>query len=522
MPRALFANAWAQAAAAALCLGLASPPGAFSYAGWLVLPGLALLYRVVRGAHRPALIAFVAGCAYMAMFSWSVRHVLFAGYAAIVLLGGCYFAILPRWVVGLVALRVPAPLAFGVAIAGANWLRAHMPEIWYPHGQPAHALYHWPAFLRGPASLGGEELLNLLLAAGAAAAVEVCMRAHRRTGLIILASIAALWVVADLTYRRPVATAADPTLDIAAIQPGLTIDDLFLRETDALGARQLTTLVQPTLAAAGEGVAEPADLVLWPESTAHVELLVDTDAHAQLVTARWWCAEPRLRLAAKSKLLLGGHMFTPTQEGTAVALLLDHRGRYLAHHEKLRLVPGGERQPFLGWLPEAWSVALREGMARAIGAAPHLAAGELRPPMEVGNGVRVGALLCYDNAFPEVARQYVAAGANLLVVLSNEVWYRRGAELDQMTAMTVLRALETGCPIVRATVDGSTLAVNAEGAILDRVSTGDTGVLRIRLAVPARAGSVAPAAPAVAFLCALSLAFAIAQGLWAWARLRRP
>ncbi|HLU40232.1 MAG TPA: hypothetical protein VK081_12670, partial [Planctomycetota bacterium] len=162
-------RAWLCAAGAALCLSVAAP-GAVRGAEALVVVGLALLYRVVTGGRGSALRAYLVGVAYLAAVSWSLRHIVFAAYVAIALLGGVYFAILPRWVRGLGALRVPGPLAFGLAVAGAAWLRAYMPEITYPHAQPAHALFRWPALLYGPVALGGEELANVLLAACAAAA----------------------------------------------------------------------------------------------------------------------------------------------------------------------------------------------------------------------------------------------------------------------------------------------------------------------------------------------------------------
>jgi apolipoprotein N-acyltransferase len=505
---------------AALCLCLASPPGAFPFAAWLVLPGLAFLYRVVSSSRRAALGSYLVGAVYMATFSWSVRHVLFAAYAGIVLVGGLYFAILPRWVKGLAGLRLSAPLAFGVAIAGTHWLRAHMPEIGYPHGQPAHVLYRVPAVLEGPAAVGGEELLNLLLAVLAALVVDIVGGVHRRVRFLLVAATLFVWGGTTTWAHVRAARQTDPlALNIAAIQPGLIVEDMFERDVAKLVRRQQTTLVQPTLAVAGPDAASPPDLVLWPESTAHVELLIDADARPQLARARWWCTQPRLKLAPASKFLVGGFSSSPAHEGVPVAILLDHQGELLGQHEKQRLVPGGERQPFLDWLPAAWSAWLREALEQKLGAALHLEPGSFRAPLEVTPGVRVGSLLCYDNAYPGVTRDYVAAGANVLAVLSNEVWYLRGAELDQMEAMTVLRALEAGVPIVRATVDGTTLTVDARGRVQARVAVGGTHVLRLRVAVPRSGGPVAPVAPALAWVCALSLVLAFLQQVMA--RLRR-
>jgi apolipoprotein N-acyltransferase len=137
----------------------------------------------------------------------------------------------------------------------------------------------------------------------------------------------------------------------------------------------------------------------------------------------------------------------------------------------------------------------------------------------LADGVRAGALLCFDNAFGDVAREHVEAGANLLAVLSNEAWYRRGAELVQMEAMAVLRAIETGVPVVRATVDGATLAVGRDGRVLARLPFGVADSLRVILEVPLTPGPVAPAARAVGLLVVLATVLGLAQVVFAWARL---
>ena len=51
-------------------------------------------------------------------------------------------------------------------------------------------------------------------------------------------------------------------------------------------------------------------------------------------------------------------------------------------------------------------------------------------------------------------------------MLSNEDWYGDGSrEMDQMVAVTRLRAVETGRPILRVTNTGRTVLVSADGAV---------------------------------------------------------
>src|SRR5690606_23324070 len=107
--------------------------------------------------------------------------------------------------------------------------------------------------------------------------------------------------------------------------------------------------------------------------------------------------------------------------------------------------------------------------------APDMTAGRFRPPLLAPGDVPFAALLCFDNAFDGIAREQVEAGARLLVVLSNEAWYRGGGELEQMVAMSVFRALETGTGVVRCTVDGASCAIGPDGRILARLATPGAG-----------------------------------------------
>jgi apolipoprotein N-acyltransferase len=135
--------------------------------------------------------------------------------------------------------------------------------------------------------------------------------------------------------------------------------------------------------------------------------------------------------------------------------------------------------------------------------------------------------MCFDNAFPSVAARAVADGARLLVVVSNEAWYRRGGELAQMAAMTVCRALETGTPMVRATVDGATLAIGADGRTLAALPFGpqpDGGPRVLAVAMPLGAGCLPPLA-AVHRLLVWAVLLSGAAVVWhaarSWARLLR-
>jgi apolipoprotein N-acyltransferase len=151
-----------------------------------------------------------------------------------------------------------------------------------------------------------------------------------------------------------------------------------------------------------------------------------------------------------------------------VAVLVDRDGRLLGSSEKEILVPGGETVFFLDWLPATWRISILQRLRELSPAlAPAVFGGDHSPLLQLPGGTRFAAPICFENAFAAFCARRTAEGAEFFCVLSNEGWFRGGLELDQMVAMTVMRALETGRPFVRATMDGLSVAIDERGVIRD-------------------------------------------------------
>ena len=117
---------------------------------------------------------------------------------------------------------------------------------------------------------------------------------------------------------------------------------------------------------------------------------------------------------------------------------LDHAG-----YAKRKLVPFGEYvplRPALGWLEKVVPIG------------GDFQPGEESRPLLVTAGrnvVPVGALICYEDIFPHLARQSVRDGADLLAVLTNNGWFGEGGAAYQHATHSVLRAVENRRPLVR-------------------------------------------------------------------------
>ena len=413
--------------AGAALLTAATPPAWASWTPLLVVPGLALQCAVATGAQRPLLSSWLLGALHIGAFSWSLRHVTLAGWIAVAVLGGVYTlgaAVATR----RLEARLGA-LAFGLAVAGASWLRAEMPGIAYPHGQPCHVLWQWPRWCQAVA-LGGEPLANALLATvGAAAArcwsawrigVPAFAKARRTLALALVAFVAATaveWSIGSMASRATVA--------VAAIEPGLHAADAFAgipagnrRAFERRWAELVRTrLLEPTLRIAGAAADAPPALVLWPESA--VPYAVE-ESHGEL---RFDGLRGALALADDVRLCFGTEVLRDDDRTTPAAVLVDELGAFVAHQEKQCLVPAGETLPGIEWLPAGIAAGVRGWLQTAVGV-PAALPGRALPPLllpatAARPAVPFAALVCYDNAFPGVFARAVADGARFCVVCSS-------------------------------------------------------------------------------------------------------
>ena len=521
----------------ALLLGFSAPPAIVPFAEWLVLPGLAVWFVLATSERATLRHSYVYGCVYMAWFSWSVRHIMLPAYLAIVVVGGLYFLLGTAAVRG--APKRGRSLAFAIAVAGTFWLRAMMPDIYYPHGQPCHSLWQWPALMR-IVTVGGEPLMNALLALVAATGVQVwqswrvAVPAWRpsllRFGGAVAVTVAA--VLAGHLLAAAVAptadeAAADRSVHIAAIEPGYHPFEIWgagPRWHEVFMDLLEQRLLAPTAALLQEQrpAGQELDLILWPESSllAPTIPLADVESgRGALFSGRFPKSDTRIAFGASLEDDQGG-------VGPATLLVELQNHRILDYQPKQWLVPGGEFLPLVGILPKSWADSVRLSFQAALGTPANCLSGAARRPMKTAAGMPFGSLLCYDNAFYGPAADRVAAGAEFLVVLSNETWYRGGAELTQLVAMTVVRALENAVPIVRCTMDGHSVAVDANGQVVAELTIAPAPQPAARIlevSIDRATGRIPPMAwlrRSCGWVLALLTALGAAHSVLRWVRIR--
>ncbi len=91
--------------------------------------------------------------------------------------------------------------------------------------------------------------------------------------------------------------------------------------------------------------------------------------------------------------------------------------------------------------------------------------------------LRALPLICYDALFPGHVIRGVRQGADVLLTLSNDSWFEYGNTPQIILHGSAFRSIETRRPQLRTTVTGVSAVITPTGEIIDRLETGEHGVL---------------------------------------------
>ncbi len=82
---------------------------------------------------------------------------------------------------------------------------------------------------------------------------------------------------------------------------------------------------------------------------------------------------------------------------------------------------------------------------------------------------RFGVTICWENMFPDLVRQFVKAGAQLMINITNEAWFGKTAAPYQFLSMNIFRAVENRLFVIRCTNTGISCFIDPCGRVLGRV-----------------------------------------------------
>lgn len=136
-------------------------------------------------------------------------------------------------------------------------------------------------------------------------------------------------------------------------------------------------------------------------------------------------------------------------------------------YDKIHLVPFGEYVPLAEWLEFATPLVQEVG---GFHSGKEYVLGQV-------DGIRFATLICFEGIFPELARDFVRNGAEILVNITNDTWYGETAAPLQHFQFGAFRAIEQRRPLLRCANSGYSAHIDAKGAVRRQTALFEEGVL---------------------------------------------
>jgi apolipoprotein N-acyltransferase len=209
-----------------------------------------------------------------------------------------------------------------------------------------------------------------------------------------------------------------------------------------------------------EAIGKGAELVIWPESATPYRFRENHPTSEEI---------RKIAREARVPVLLGSDELEP---GDPVryynsAFLVRPDGSTGGVYRKMHLVPFGEYVPlkqlffFAGPLVEAVS---------------DFSPGDKAALLPV-DGHQINVSICYEIVYPNLVRNFVLGGSELLTTITNDAWFGDTSAPHQHFAQASLRAVEQGRYLVRAANTGISGIVDPNGRVLARSSLFEPAML---------------------------------------------
>ena len=264
-----------------------------------------------------------------------------------------------------------------------------------------------------------------------------------------------LWITGLIIMPSSI-TNLKNSIDVTIVQPNVHLSE---KRQQGATSKNISNLLKLSFA----DNYEKDRLVIWPETSTMSYLLQNG--------GRYLTQIQRLLAITNSELLTGLPVYKTDDEGAYLFYnsIAHIKADTVANvYEKIHLVPMGEYIPLSPIFPRLKKLNL--GQAN----------------FEHGNeytifdykGHKLAGMVCLESTFPQLNRQFVKNGAEVLFYVVNDGWYENPPEPQQHARQTIFRAIEFRRPILRCANTGISQIVDASGKIQHQTQLNQTAVIR--------------------------------------------
>jgi len=212
------------------------------------------------------------------------------------------------------------------------------------------------------------------------------------------------------------------------------------------------SIIHKHLAMSNHAAVDNPDLIVWPETAFPGFLWED----ALLLT------ELKKFIEDKNIPVLFGTVIEKDNLYYNSSVLLSKNSTPDDVYSKIHLVPYGEYIPFRKYMPFLSYV---------------IPIDDFSPGQEFkiieSNGARFASLICFEDTVPGLTRRFVDNGAQLLITLSNDAWFRDTSEPWMHLEAAIFRSVENRRTLVRASNVGVSGFIDQMGRIMSIATNPD-------------------------------------------------
>lgn len=207
---------------------------------------------------------------------------------------------------------------------------------------------------------------------------------------------------------------------------------------------------------ATESITEYYDLCLWPETALPYPVLLDPDIFSQINSFT----------RNKGRFLIGALDLKKDKSDYVLKnrAFLFPADPSLKFYDKIHLVPFGEYIPLKKYFPFFSKFIVPTG---------EFSSGTENLPIETGE-IKAGVKICFEIIFPDLVREQIKNGANIIINLTNDAWFGKTAGPNQHLAISVFRAAENRRSVSRCANTGISAHILPTGEIISETGLFET------------------------------------------------
>ena len=198
-----------------------------------------------------------------------------------------------------------------------------------------------------------------------------------------------------------------------------------------------------------ESRKQKSDIVIWTETAVPVILSENSKYFRQYQKL---CLE-------KDFILFAGGFAREGEKLYSSVLCIDDKGKLIGNIHKRKLVPFGEYVPLRN-LIKTFVPSIDEISPREEEIVPF----DEECVIETKLG-KIGGIICYDSCFPQLSRESVKEGAEIITLSTNDAWFYGSHAAKNHLSQSVFRAVENGRYILRCANLGESAIIDNKGRI---------------------------------------------------------